>query len=63
MGYLLLLNLIFALGNILKHGGTYFMYGEHYGNSTGFDTNTAPTLIVYTSPDMRSWAGACAICP
>ena len=44
-------------GNILKHDDMYFMYGEHYGNSTGFDTNTAPTLIVYTSPDMLAWVG------
>jgi hypothetical protein len=42
-------------GNIVARNGLYFMYGEHYGNSTGFDTNNAPTLTVYVSPDMVSW--------
>ena len=45
-------------GNIIKQNGIYFMYGEHYGNSTGFDTNTVPTLIVYHSPDMVNWVRA-----
>ena len=39
----------------MERNGTYFMYGEHYGNSTGFNTNTAPTLSCYVSPDMVNW--------
>ena len=42
-------------GNIVKFGDTFFMYGEYYGNSTGFDTNNAPTLSCYTSPNMVDW--------
>jgi hypothetical protein len=45
-------------GNILYHGGQYFMYGEHYGNSTGFGPSPPllyPKIVVYTSPDMSAW--------
>jgi hypothetical protein len=45
-------------GMILKQGGTYFMYGEHYGNTTGFGPSPPalyPKIVVYTSPDLVSW--------
>jgi len=42
-------------GNILKHGDTYFLYGEHYGSSTGFNETDWPKLRVYTSKDLTIW--------
>lgn len=42
-------------GNIVYHNGTYFLYGEHYGNSTGFATDKWPQLRVYTSTDLVTW--------
>ncbi len=42
-------------GNIVKHGDRYFMYGERYGNSTGFGDKTWPRLHIYSSPDLVSW--------
>ena len=44
-------------GCIVAHGGTYFLYGESYGNATGGtfpgDWGASPQLAVYTSPDLR----------
>lgn len=34
------------------------MYGEHYGNSTGFGPSPPllyPKIVVYTSPDLSAW--------
>jgi hypothetical protein len=34
------------------------MYGEHYGNDTGFGPSPPllyPKIVVYTSPDMETW--------
>ena len=45
-------------GNILKQGDTYYMYGEHYGNTTGFGPSPPalfPKIVVYTSPDLSAW--------
>ena len=45
-------------GNVLKQGDTYFMYGEHYGNTSGFGPSPPalyPKIVVYTSPDLVSW--------
>ena len=46
-------------GNILAVNGVFYMYGEHYGNSTGFGPSPpvfAPRIVVYTSSDsMTSW--------
>ncbi len=45
-------------GMILAVNGTFFMYGEHYGNSTGFGPSPPaiwPKIVVYTSPDMSAW--------
>ncbi len=47
-------------GNIVFHNGTYFLYGEFYGNLTGAPfTNggwgAAPQLSVYTSADLTAW--------
>ncbi len=43
-------------GNIVKRGETYFLYGEHYGNNTGFGEKNWPQLKVYTSTDLVVWA-------
>jgi hypothetical protein len=32
------------------------MYGEHYGNSTGYNETLWPQIHVYTSPDLVAWA-------
>ena len=47
-------------GSIVAHNGTYFLYGEHYGNLTGRNFanggwGSAPQLAVYTSPDLVAW--------
>ena len=46
-------------GCIVAHGGTYFLYGESYGNATGNSFpagwGNAPQLAVYTSPDLVTW--------
>lgn len=45
-------------GNIVEHGGTYYLYGEAYGNqtlATPYPWQSWPRLKVYTSPDMVSW--------
>jgi hypothetical protein len=48
-------------GNIVYHNGTFFLYGEFYGNLTGRPFTPAPgwggspQLSVYTSPDLISW--------
>ena len=46
-------------GCIVAHGGTYFLYGESYGNATGGtfpgDWGNSPQLAVYTSPDLTTW--------
>ena len=46
-------------GCIVARGGTYFLYGEMYGNATGGtfpgDWGNAPQLAVYTSPDLLAW--------
>jgi hypothetical protein len=43
---------------IVAHGGTYFLYGEAYGNqtlATPYPWHTWPRLSVYSSPDMVNW--------
>ena len=45
-------------GMILEHEGTYYLYGEAYGNQTlgtQYPWADWPRLAVYTSPDMVSW--------
>jgi hypothetical protein len=45
-------------GVVLKQGSTYFMYGEMYGNTTGFGPSPPaifPKIVTYTSPDLLSW--------
>ena len=45
-------------GMVLEHEGTYFLYGEAYGNQTlgtPYPWTDWPRLAVYTSPDMVSW--------
>ena len=48
-------------GNIVHHNGTFYLYGESYGNLTGRPFapapgwGSAPQLSVYTSPDLVSW--------
>lgn len=45
-------------GMILPVNGTYYMYGEKYGNNTGFGPSPPalfPKIVVYTSPDMQTW--------
>ena len=46
-------------GCIVAHNGTYFLYGETYGNVTGgifpSDWGNYPQMAVYTSPDMVTW--------
>ena len=39
-------------GMILFRAGVYYMYGEHYGNTTGFGPSPpllVPKIVVYTS--------------
>jgi hypothetical protein len=54
-------------GCIVAHNGTYFLYGESYGNVTGGTFpggwGNAPQLAVYTSPDLVTWtfAGCVAV--
>ena len=49
-------------GNIVFYNGTFFLYGECYGNLTGRPFSpppgwgASPQLAVYTSPDLNSWA-------
>jgi hypothetical protein len=43
---------------IVAVNGTFFMYGEKYGNSTGFGPSPPvmfPKIVVYTSSDMQTW--------
>jgi len=45
-------------GKIVYHNGTYFLYGESYGNQTmaePYPWKTEPRLLVYTSPDLVHW--------
>jgi hypothetical protein len=48
-------------GSLLYHGGTFYLYGEFYGNLTGRPFvpapgwGAAPQLSVYTSPDLTTW--------
>ena len=45
-------------GKILHHNGTYFLYGESYGNqtlATPYPWSSWPRLKVYTSPDLIQW--------
>ena len=45
-------------GMILHHQGTYYLYGEAYGNqtlATQYPWPKHPRLAVYTSPDMVNW--------
>ena len=45
-------------GKIVEHGGTYFLYGEAYGNQTletPYPWRQWPRLKVYTSPDLINW--------
>lgn len=45
-------------GKILYHNGTFFLYGEAYGNqtlATPYPWKSVPRLIVYTSPDLINW--------
>lgn len=45
-------------GLILEHNGTYFLYGESYGNqttSTPYPWPNHPRLSVYTSTDLTNW--------
>ena len=45
-------------GKIVEHDGTYFLYGEAYGNQTlaeQFPWKHWPRLKVYTSPDLVHW--------
>lgn len=45
-------------GKILYHGGTFFLYGESYGNqtlATPYPWANHPRLLVYTSPDLVHW--------
>jgi hypothetical protein len=43
---------------IVAHQGTYYLYGEHYGNVTGIGPSPPlmyPKIVVYTSPDLLAW--------
>ena len=45
-------------GKIVVVNGTYFLYGEAYGNqtlATSYPWKTVPRLNVYTSPDLVQW--------
>ena len=46
-------------GIIVEVNGTYYLYGERYGNTTGlvntWASQDAPRLGVYTSKDLQSW--------
>ena len=45
-------------GMILAVNGVFYMYGEHYGNSTGDGPSPPllfPKIVVYTSPDLQAW--------
>ena len=45
-------------GKIVYHDGTYFLYGESYGNqtlATRYPWRLWPRLAVYTSPDLKTW--------
>ena len=45
-------------GLILEYNGTYFLYGEAYGNQTlanPYPWPDTPQLSVYTSPDLLTW--------
>ena len=45
-------------GKIVAHNGTYFLYGESYGNqslATPYPWAAVPRLKVYTSPDLVQW--------
>ena len=45
-------------GKIVEHKGTYFLYGEAYGNQTlanPYPWKHWPRLKVYTSPDLVHW--------
>lgn len=45
-------------GNIVEHEGTYYLYGEAYGDqtlATPYPWKNWPRLNVYTSPDLVNW--------
>jgi len=42
-------------GNLVKIGSEYFLYGERYGNSTGFNDREVPKLHVYSTTDFKVW--------
>ena len=45
-------------GCILEHNGTYFLYGESYGNqtlATPYPWSNHPRLAVYTSQNLVNW--------
>jgi hypothetical protein len=45
-------------GMILPVNGTFYLIGEHYGNTTGFGPSPPllyPKIVVYTSPDLVTW--------
>ena len=45
-------------GRILEHNGTYYLYGEAYGNrtlATPYPWPDYPRLAVYTSPNLVDW--------
>ena len=45
-------------GKILAVNGTYYLYGEAYGNqtlATPYPWSAYPRLAVYTSPDLVTW--------
>lgn len=45
-------------GMLLEHKGTYFLYGESYGNqtlATAYPWASRPRLLVYTSQDLMNW--------
>lgn len=45
-------------GKILEHNGTYYLYGEAYGNqtlATPYPWKQWPRLKVYTSHDLTNW--------
>ncbi len=53
-------------GLIVQHNGTYFWYGERYGNVTGMDwqwSGVAPKLGLYTSTDFETWTDRGLILP
>ena len=46
-------------GVIVEVNGTYYLYGERYGNTTGlvnaWASQGSPRIGVYTSTDLQTW--------